>query len=329
MIYLLFCFISSKINLGLNDERQFLNWMRTHATFYVGEEYQLRFGIFLTNLRYIQNFNRRKGVTFRLGINKFACYTPLEYKSLLNSETAPTPRRIPSKNIPKRQTDPNPPDSFDWRDKNIVNDIRDQGQCGSGYAFATICSVETGYAFSTGPLLSLSEQNIIDCDIFTHGCNGGYPQDVYIYIHQVQGDKISLAADYPYKGAQETCHFDKTKAAAKFTYYATVIEKDENDLKERVAWHGPAAACITSSSALFQLYSGGIINEDACKDTSKLDHVVAVIGYGADNDGAEFWIARNSWGAGWGEKGYARIARNKGNVCGIASRAIVAITYDI
>lgn len=327
MFALFVSFAASKLILNLNDERQFVSWMRAHGTFYTGDEYHLRLGIFLSNFRYIQNYNCKKGLTFRLGMNKFACYTPSEYNSLLGTKLRDH-YELPTK-AKKDQSENSPiPDSFDWREKNYVNPIKDQADCGAGWAFSAIASSETSYMISYGTLPTLSEQNLIDCVVFCFGCTSGSPQDALGYVRQIQKGYFNYESDYPYTGSKGQCEFNQGKPAGRFTEYAIVISKDENDLKERVAWHGVASATISASSSEFQLYSGGILDNPSCKSSDKLDHSVAVVGYGAEN-GIDYWIVRNSWGMSWGEKGYVRMIRNKENQCGIASRALVALSYAI
>lgn len=159
--------------------------MRGHEKIFIGDKYHLRLGIYPTNVRYIQSLNRRKGITFRLGANEFACYTPTEYKNLLCLFAKKS--QIPISEYDKlRKKSAKPPESFDWRDQGAANTIKDQGQCGSGYAFVFIASSETCNFISTRSMLSFSELNIIDCSIFCHGCNGGYPQDVFSYVMQAQ-----------------------------------------------------------------------------------------------------------------------------------------------
>lgn len=326
MLSLFFCFIASKVFLNVNDERQFVNWMRIHKTFYIGDEYNLRLGIFLTNLRYVRNFNKIHGRTYSLSMNRFSCYTPTEYNSLLGT-TIPI-EKIEAKPIKNREYIWPLQETYDWRENSSVNQIKDQGNCGAGWAFSAIASSETSYKISYGTLPLLSEQNLIDCVIFCFGCNSGSPQDALGYVRQVQGGYFNYESDYPYTGTKGNCVFDKNKPAGRFTEYAKVIEKDEEDLKERIAWHGVAAASISASGSDFMLYSGGVFDSSNCKESDKLDHSVAVVGYGIDND-VPYWIVRNSWGKSWGESGYIRMIRNKNNQCGIASRAIVSLAYDI
>lgn len=155
--------------------------MRTNNKFFIGDDYHLRLGIFISNLRYCQEFNKRKGLSYKVGINKFLCHTPSEYKSLLGVQTSSF-RSIPKKqSITKsKQTIP---DSFDWKSKGVVNPVKDQSSCGSCWAFSSISTSESAYAISTGNLLRFSEQNLIDCSESCNGCTGGWPMlalyDVY------------------------------------------------------------------------------------------------------------------------------------------------------
>ena len=159
MLFIFLNFAFSKVHLFLSEERRFIQWMRENQQFYTGDEYHFRLGIFITNTRYCQDFNRRNGLTFRVGINKFSCYTPSEYKLLLGSHSQYTQ----TNKLVSTKLNVNVPDSCDWRDKGVVNPIRDQGSCGGCWSFSAITTSESAYAIHTGNLLQFSEQNLIDC----------------------------------------------------------------------------------------------------------------------------------------------------------------------
>lgn len=319
MLYLFFVAISSKVSFGINDERQFVNWMRTNNQFFTGSEYHLRLGIFLTNIRYIQNFNRRKGLSFTLGINKFSCYTPLEYRSLLGVGGSRSREIKKSKSVRKLESIP---DSYDWRDHGVVNPIKNQLDCGGCWAFATTATSEAAYAIKSGTLLTFSEQNLLDCADFCSGCNGGWPDFAILNVIYDQNGQFMLESDYPYQAAVGKCAYDPSKAVGEITASTYIEDGDENDLKEKVASTGVVAVCINAANIKFMSYTSGIYDNEECK-VNEPDHAVAVIGYGSEN-GIDFWIVRNSWGDSWGENGYIRMIRNKNNQCGIASDAVVA-----
>lgn len=181
LILLFCCFISSKLYLGVVEERQFLQWMRINNKFYIGDEYHFRLGIFISNIRYFQEFNRWKDLTFHVGINKFSCYTPTEYKSLLGVQGFDQSFPYTKSANPLRSA----PDSFDWRDKGVVNPIKNQGDWGSCWAFSAISTSESAYAISTGNLLHFSEQDLVDCSP-GFGCRSGWSYIAIDYILEDQ-----------------------------------------------------------------------------------------------------------------------------------------------
>lgn len=316
-------FVTSKLQLGLSEERQFLQWMRTNNQFYTGDEYHFRLGVFLSNYRYIQEYNRRNGLTFRLGINKFACHTPSEYKTLLGSRLSyPRPNIRASKSTTKKSFKADDDDFFDWRDKNVVNEVKDQGSCGSCWAFSAIATSESSYAISKGQLLQFSEQNLVDCAP-CYGCNGGWADQAVKYVVSRQNGLFNSEEDYPYTGVDGSCAFNWSKGIGKVSDIVSVIARNENDLKEKIKQYGVASVSISAGNAPFMTYAGGILDDDQCSQTA--DHAVAAVGYGSE-DGVDYWIVRNSWGKAWGEKGYVRMSRNKNNQCAIASQAFVAVT---
>ena len=323
MIILFLNFASSAITLDLNDERMFVNWMRTYNIYYTSSEYHFRLGIFLTNLRYIQMFNRQKGITFRLGINRFSCYTQSEYKSLLGVNVPSNLRKQLNNKGKESKRNSEIPDSVDWRKSDVVTAVKDQANCGSCWAFSTIATSESAYAITTKTLISFSEQNLIDCCNDCSGCNGGWPQLALDFILKSQKGQFNTENDYPYKAVKGYCNYDSTKSVGQITEYISVTEANENDLKEKVAQYGVASVCISAGNSPFMSYSGGILDDLDCNEYA-INHAVAVVGYGTEN-GTDYWIIKNSWGSDWGEEGYVRLIRNKRNQCGIASQAIVAI----
>lgn len=321
MLSFLLCFISSKVQLGLTEERQFLQWMRTNNKMYVGDDYHLRLGIFISNARYCQQFNKRKDRTFTVGINKFSCHTPAEYKSILGGHLSQTTKLEKSTISKSTKT---APDSLDWREKGIVNPIKDQGSCGSCWAFSTITTSEGAYALTSGQLLQFSEQNLVDCVKTCYGCNGGWQDKGLDYILQSQNGQFNTEADYPYTAQDGKCSYQPEKAIGKITKYVKIESGNEDDLKEKVATYGVVAISISAGNTPFMAYWGGILDDDSCL---YVDHAVATVGYGSE-DGVDFWIVRNSWGTTWGEQGYCRMIRNKNNKCFVASSAFVAIDSE-
>jgi len=190
-------------------------------------------------------------------------------------------------------------------------------------------SIEGQHAKATGQLVSLSEQNLVDCvkdetianqtDSCCSGCQGGLMDFAFQYMIDKQAGAIDTETSYSYRGFNERCAFSKANAGATIAKYVDVPVGDEAALLDAVATVGPVSVAVDAGIG-WQLYGGGIMKTLLCSDNpKKLDHGVAVVGYGTHN-GVDYWIVRNSWGATWGEKGYVRLIRGK-NACGIANSA--------
>ena len=311
---LAFAALSKSALIAAHEEKQFLSWMRQTNNYFVGDEYNFRLGIFLQNKRFVQEHN--KNSNFRVGLNNLAHLTPSEYRDMLGYKYMGEPAEKPQE---LGATLKDVPDTLDWRTEGIINPIKDQGQCGSCWAFGSVLAQEARWAKETGTLYSLSEQNLVDCVIDCLGCNGGSSTFAYTYIRFIQSGKFNLEDEYPYTATKGSCEFKKHTQVTKLTGYSK-CSKDEAKLKEAVATNGPYSIAIDASHESFQLYTYGIYDEPACSSSS-LDHCVGLIGYGTEGS-TDYWLVRNSWGTSWGEEGYVRIARNQNNKCGVASEAV-------
>ncbi|EAY00763.1 Clan CA, family C1, cathepsin L-like cysteine peptidase [Trichomonas vaginalis G3] len=298
-----------------NERKAFLGWMRETGNIFTGDEYQSRFGIWLSNKRFVEEHNRAN-LGFTVALNRLAHLTPAEYHSLLGF-------RNNGANNKAVKSHSKANDCIDWRSKGVVNPIQDQGQCGSCWAFSAIQAQESQYAITSGELQKLSEQNLVDCVTTCDGCEGGLMTNAYDYVIKYQDGKFMLENDYPYTAYYYDCLFDTDKAVSNIVSYINVVEGDENDLATKISTNGPAAVAIDASHYSFQLYSQGIYNEPSCSSYG-LDHGVGCVGYGAEGS-TKYWIVRNSWGLGWGEEGYIRMIKDKGNQCGIASMACIPV----
>lgn len=288
----------------------------------VGENKQ-RLEIFKDNLRFIDEHNAENR-TYKVGLTRFADLTNEEYKSMYMGTRTDAKRRFAkSKNVKNRryafQAGDSLPESVDWRENGAVSPVKDQGGCGSCWAFSAIAAVESINQIVTGQLVSLSEQELVDCDPYDSGCNGGLMDYAFEFIKRNGG--IDTEVDYPYQGSNGHC--DPSRRNSKVVTiegYEDVLPNDEKALQKAVA-HQPVSVAIEASGRALQLYVSGVFT-GACG--TALDHGVVVVGYGSEN-GKDYWIVRNSWGAGWGEEGYFRLERNlienKAGKCGITMEA--------
>ena len=299
----------------------FLNFIENFNKRYESHEIAHRFSIFVENLYKIENHE----FEFELGVNQFADLTESEFSDFVKSGGYVTDDSELRNGYGVSRvncgvfasTTSTLPASIDWRSKNAVNAVKDQGQCGSCWSFSANAAMEGAWAIKTGQLVSLSEQQLVDCSI-SYGnmaCNGGLMDNAFSYAI----DKgMCSEASFPYVAKLTTCV--SCTPVAHFSGCVDVTANNQLHLKEAVS-RGPVSVAIEADTTVFQFYSGGVLNSAKCG--TNLDHGVAVVGYGTDSTGQKYWTVRNSWGSGWGENGYVRIARsdstNDVGICGIAS----------
>ena len=310
----------------LNEEdewKQFSNFQEKFTKDYdTIEELENRFQIFRSNLRDIILHNLDSSQNFTMGINQFTDLTPDEFKkkfvSGLKEKESEEVGSYGCKVFSKSDSDASLPSSIDWRNKNAVTSVKDQGQCGSCWTFSATGAIEGAWAIARGQLIDLSEQELVDCATGTaygsHGCNGGQMDGAFKFV--IQNGQCSLTA-YPYTAKNG----NKCNVCPPIIHISSCSDVKPNDqisLKAAVAQQ-PVSIAIEADTRYFQSYSGGILTSSSCGTT--LDHGVLIVGYGEDS-GQKYWLVKNSWGTTWGDKGYVKIARtestNDPGICGIA-----------
>lgn len=280
---------------------KFMKFVQQHSKEYsTVEEFHAKFEVFKHNLRRVDDHE-----TF----SPFMDVTEEEFKSFLTLDASKIPENQATAEMYKLQNIYSEvPAEHDWRAKGAVGPVKNQGSCGSCWAFSTIANIEGLYAIKNGKYESFSEQELVDCDTVDHGCNGGLMTNAFTWL---KNKGVENDANYPYHGRKETCHFDAGKATYKVTGYKNVSKNEEEILKVLYET-GPLSIAVDATD--FQTYTKGI--KRTCNFRG-LNHGVALVGYGEEN-GVKYWVVRNSWGKGWGEQGYIRLERGKG-LCGLNS----------
>ncbi|XP_067655040.1 cathepsin L1-like [Haliotis asinina] len=271
------------------------------------------------NVKYIQTHNLEadRGLhSYRLGVNEYADLTTEEFVKQMNGLRV-TNTTGGSTFLPTSVGEL--PAEVDWRTKGYVTEVKNQLTCGSCWAFSATGSLEGQHFKKTGQLVSLSEQNLIDCSKpeGNHGCGGGLMDYAFEYIKVNQG--IDTETSYTYRARDGRCRFKKANIGATDTGFTNIQKGSEADLQNAVATVGPVSVAIDASRPTFHLYKSGVYDDPMCSST-RLDHGVLAVGYGTTED-LDYWLVKNSWGESWGDKGYLKMSRNKDNQCGIASQA--------
>ena len=209
------------------------------------------------------------------------------------------------------------PNSLDWRSMGAVTNIKNQKQCGSCWAFSAVGTIEGQHAIKIGNLVSLSEQNLVDCDNPSFGCEGGWPDKAIEYV--INNSGIDTELSYPYVAEQQECSYSNNTIGATVSNVVRLPQADLNALYDALGTIGPISVAIDAEDD-FQLYSSGIYNSSSCS-TDSLDHAVLAIGYGISFNKKKYIIVKNSWGSDWGMNGYIYMSADIPNMCGIAENA--------
>jgi len=298
--------------------------MKYNKTYQTQKEYDYRFGVFRENMKKVKKLQETEQGTAVYGPTYFADFTEKEFKTYF---TGLRPDLQKDSDNMQRARIPNIklPQAFDWRQQKVVTEVKNQGMCGSCWAFSTTGNVEGQWAIQERQLVSLSEQELVDCDKLDEGCNGGLMTNAYEQIIKLGG--LEGETDYPYEGHNDKCQMKKSLVKVNIKSYVN-ISTDETEMAQWLVKNGPMSIGINANA--MQFYFGGVSHpfKFLCSP-GNLDHGVLIVGFGEAknqyfNKTLPYWIIKNSWGPHWGEQGYYRVYRGDGT-CGVNLMATSAV----
>ena len=277
------------------------------------EEFNFRLSNFAAVDAFIKE-NNSGSETHVAGHNQFSDWSHAEYKAILGYVRG----EAATKNIKMFDESANA-DSLNWVELGAVTPVKDQGQCGSCWAFSTTGSLEGAHFVASNELLSFSEQQLVDCAYIkygNYGCNGGLQDSAYKYYED--GNNAELESVYPYTsgaGQRGTCSYDKDSATdVTVTSYVDVTPSSPSQMMAALNTQ-PLAVAIEADKFVFQTYKSGVLTSDQCG--TNLDHAVLAVGYGTE-DGEDYWLVKNSWNTTWGDNGYIKLGRTSTDgICGV------------
>jgi C1A family cysteine protease len=287
-------------------ESEFLGFITKFGKSYKSmAEYEMRLTNFAINHSVIHAHNATES-SYKLGLNKMSDWTEEEYKNIL------TYKSEGEKTIVDAEVNPLGYSPVNWVTEGCISPIKDQGQCGSCWAFSTQAMMENASCISTQKLQSFSEQELVDCVKLCNGCNGGLQSYAFRYL---ETHAEMSEASYGYTAKDGTCKYSSSSnTGVNCTGWANVTPGSPDAMKAQLAKSALAVA-IQADKRVFQSYTSGVFTSTSCGTT--LDHATNVVGWGTES-GMDYWLMRNSWGTSWGEAGYMKLEIVSGNgICGI------------
>ena len=301
------------VSVGLAEGYSFSDYAKEYNKVYEPEEFTRREAIFIKNLEYITTHNAEVGKTWTAGLNEYTDWSNDEFKSKrtgISKKMFFNNHESRLNGVDRKVKDL--PASVDWRthSPSVISPVKNQGGCGSCWAFSATESIESAVAIATGKLPILSPQQLTSCVENprkcggTGGCDGATQPIAFNYT--INSGGLSTESDYPYQGVTGTCEKAKIRPVAGIKGQVDLKPNDAEALQTAVATVGPVAISLDAGSIGWQTYRSGVLSGDCGSD---IDHAVQLVGYGSDA-AVDYWIVRNSWGASWGEEGYIRIIRH-------------------
>uniref|UniRef100_A0A8C7PBW1 Cathepsin F n=1 Tax=Oncorhynchus mykiss TaxID=8022 RepID=A0A8C7PBW1_ONCMY len=284
--------------------------VRYNRTYSSKEVTERRLRIFHENLKTAEKLQSLDLGTAEYGVTKFSDLTEEEFRTLYLNPLL-SQQKFQRSMKPAAMTHSPAPPSWDWREHGAVSPVKNQGMCGSCWAFSVTGNIEGQWFVKTGKLVSLSEQELVDCDTVDQACGGGLPSNAYEAIEKLGG--LETETDYSYTGKKQSCDFTTDKVTA-YINSSVELSKDENEIAAWLAENGPVSVALNAFA--MQFYRKGVSHplKIFCNPWM-IDHAVLLVGYG-ERQGKPFWAIKNSWGEDYGEQGYYYLYRGS-RLCGI------------
>jgi len=287
-------------------------WGKSHIDVH---DFNARLQNFIATHQFIEEVNEA-GNAWIAGHNQFSDWHHAEYKQMLGyvkGEGVASPKVQIFEETNALEVN--------WVDAGAVTPVKNQGSCGSCWAFSTTGSLEGAHFVATGDLLSFSEQQLVSCaglNYGNYGCYGGLASQAYNYYEA--GHNAELESVYPYAsgaGQMFACTYDEASTTAVSVADYTAVTADSPSQMKAALVQQPLAVAIEADQMVFQTYSSGVLTSDAGCGYN-LDHAVLAVGYGTDSSGQDYWLIKNSWDTTWGDQGYIKLGMDstKG-ACGV------------
>ena len=301
----------------------YLNYMATFNKVVTNvEEFAMRVENFKFAHQWIESHNA-SGASWSAGHNQFSDYTEAEYKQMLGYVAPRTTEEVEYTTFETTNST-----GVNWVDAGAVTPVKDQGQCGSCWAFSSTGALEGAHFVASGELLSFSEQQLVDCAGLRYGnlgCNGGMQGRAFKYL---ESHNIELESVYPYfSGTTKTagdCAFDKSSTTSVDVSTYTNVTRSNADQMKAALEQQPLAVSIQADTMVFQTYKSGILDSADCG--TQLDHAVLAVGWGTES-GQDYWLVKNSWASTWGDNGYIKMAitANDAGICGVQTSPLFPV----
>lgn len=308
----------------LGDKDSFNLWKsKYNKTYATPLEESMRFTNFRASLERIKKHSLgRKGGAV-MGLTKFSDMSVEEFRSTILMKNKIHPQPHAPRQVTKLKA--SPPIAFDWRAQGLVTPVKDQEQCGSCWAFSATETIESAYMMkhnlTNATMQPLAPQQIVDCDWYCLGCNGGQSSSALNYVMGAGG--LETNAAYPYQGENGQCDFDATQVYAKVASWDWACSiLNEGELRDNTYKYGPTSICVDAQN--WQDYQSGVMTAWQCAWINALDHCVQAVGWNLKAS-PPYWIVRNSWSTEWGENGFIRLEFGT-NTCGLTYDATYVIS---